>query len=494
MRLAFGILLAVFLIGGFQPRVSADDTTNSTDPIKSHLNNAKAVHAKALQQAADALRAACDSVIQSAAGNQQADVAARLKSQEDAFTAGGAPPASPEVADAVSSYNDAVRLTDANLARSFVRAIQHYADQGNSTDALLVEHEKEALAHQLTGDDAAAPADDPASIAQRFAQARAQYKADAIDAEQSLLKVIDGRLNAATNAGDLQSVQSLQIVADVVRAGGKVGDGTADPAILNAAIAYRQAIQDANVRMARAFARAVHDFTRARQIDQAEAVQAEFVGSGLSSIDLSAVPVDGVFPGDTTYVLGRRLPDLLETSDRWDLRDRGIFLERHAYIRTVGGDYLDRDFTCDLWFTVETTGTYIFIGIGNGRGTPTEFAPENSLAMSITSPDSQNGTVGFLRADGESEPIGQLSVAGDYVARIQKLGSVLSMSVGDEDADGTFNPRFSTTISDAGVLAPFMSAHRAHLFFGGGRFWKIRYINGRPPAVIPDAAVKSLVE
>jgi hypothetical protein len=264
--------------------------------------------------------------------------------------------------------------------------------------------------------------------------------------------------------------------------------------VLNAAMAYRQAIQSANVRVARAFARAVRDFTRARQIDQAEAVQAEFVGTGLSSIDLSAVPVDGVYPGDTTYILGRRLPDLLTTTDRWDLRDRGIFLERHAYIRTVAGDYLDRDFTCDLWFTVETTGTSIFIGIGGGHGTPTEIAPDNSLALNITSPDYQNGTVGFVRADGQIDPIGQLSVAGDYVARIQKLGSVLSMSVGDEDADGTFNPRLSTTISDASVLAPFMTAHRAHLFFGGGRFWKIRYINGRPPAVIPDSVVKSLVE
>jgi hypothetical protein len=265
--------------------------------------------------------------------------------------------------------------------------------------------------------------------------------------------------------------------------------------VVAAAANYCRAIQSANVRMSRAFSQAIHDLTRARQIAQAEAVQKEFVATGLSCIDLSAVLAEsGVSPGDTTYVLGRRLPDFLTTTDRWDRHPRGgIFLARRAFIRSKGGDYFDRDFTCDFWFTTETTGSYIFIGIGNGHGRPADDGPTNSLALCITSPDNGNGAVGFLRADGQIDPIGQLTAAGDYVARIQKVGNVLSLSVGDEDADGTFNPKMSTTLSDASVLAPFITTHNGHLFFGGGRFWKLRYISGKPPAVIPDAVVKSLV-
>ena len=99
----------------------------------------------------------------------------------------------------------------------------------------------------------------------------------------------------------------------------------------------------------------------------------------------------------------------------------------------------------------------------------------------------------MLRPDGQIDTIGHLSTAGDYVARIERAGNVLSMSIGDEDADGTFNAKFSTTISDTSVLAPFMTARNAHIFFGGGRFWKLRYINGKPPAVIPDVPAKSIM-
>ena len=495
MRLPLLILLMACFVLSFQQLIHADD---SDDPIRARLDDAKAIHAKALDQAAGDLRQSFDDAIQSATAANDGDQVAELEAQKDTFSSSGAMPIAPAMSAAAASYQDAVRLADANLERAYDRAVRHYAAEGKDDLAMAVVHEKNSVL-KVHPDGEGAPAAladaiDPQTIAQNLAAAKAAYRSSVTQSRGTLLARIQARLNEAMDAGDLPTVQVLQAAQGAVQSGGEVPDTITDPAIVRAAADFKQAVQSANIRMARAYTLAVRDYTRARQIDQAEAIQAEFVASGLSTIDLTALPADaGGTVQDTTYLLGWHLPDFLTTGDPWDWHGRGIFLQRHAFIRTRLGDYLDRDFTCDFWFTTESTGTYIFIGIGNGRGRPDDGVPINSLALNINSPDNQSGTVGFLRADGQLDPIGQLPTAGDYVARIQKLGTILTLAVGDEDADGTFNPRFATTVSDTTVLAPFMTAHSAHLFFGGGRFWKLRFINGRPPTVVPDMVVKSVM-
>jgi hypothetical protein len=497
MRFTVLLLSAACVIAMALPSSRADDSAGVADPIRVHLDNAKAVNTKAKQQAIDVLRTACEKAINSAVGGKQSDQAALLKSQEQAFNIAGTLPSSPALKQAVDDYREAITLADANLDRAYSRAVRHYAAQNESEKALAVEQEKSRLHHQH------APAIDPPArqdttspeaIAQTLQQAKAKYRIDVNEATKTLTGKIDARLNAVMNAGQFQPAKNLQAIAAALKNDGQIPDHATDPEVITAVAGYRHAIQSANIRMARAYSLAVSNLTRARQLDRADTLQKEFITAELSDIDLNAVSDDGAGPPDTTYVLGRNLPEFLTTAEHWDMHPRGgIFLQRRAYIRSKNGDFLNRDFTCDLWFTTETTGTSIFIGLGEGRGRPADELPFNSLALCIASPDANEGAVGFLRPDGQIDTIGHLTTAGDYVARIERAGNILSMSIGDEDADGTFNARFSTTISDTTVLAPFMTTHNAHIFFGGGRFWKIRYINGKPPAIIPDVVVKSIM-
>jgi tetratricopeptide (TPR) repeat protein len=493
MRQAFCIVLVAWAIGAFQKFVRADDTANAADPIRARLDSAKAINAAARKQAADALKAACDTAI--AANRDQPNLESQIKAQEDAFISGGAVPSLPTLQSAINDYHAAIDLADSNLQRAFARAIRHYSAENQGRMAMAVEKEKLSLAQQMKGTAAAPPAEKvvtPAEVDQALAQAKAQYRTRVNDARQALLAKVDARLNEVLDAGNLPASQALQAAEDALKSSGMVPDGSTDPVVIGATANYRHAIQTANVGMAGAYSQAVRDFTRARELDRAEAVQNEFITSELSGIDLNSVSYDGgENPSDTTYMLGKRLPDFLTTSDRWEPRGHGIFLSRHAFIRSKAGDYLDRDFACDVWFTIESTGTSIFIGIGEGRGRPADGVPLNSLALAINSPDNFDGAVGFVRADGQIDTIGHLS-AGDYVARIRKTGNILTLSVGDEDADGTFNPIVSTTVTQTSVLAPFLTTHNAHLFFGGGRFWKVRYILGAPPVVVPSTVVKSL--
>jgi hypothetical protein len=496
MRLMFHLFVLASVLAAFASPSRADDAGTNSDPVAVRLDSAKTVNAKAHQQAAEVLRTAIEDTIKSTL-TKQPDLAARLKSQEQAFTATGQLPSSPSEKQAADNYREAIDLADANLDRAFSRAVRHYASQGDGDKALALEQEKSRLNQQRLAATAAPATQNtttPAAIAQTLSQAKAQYRTDVNEATQKLVAKVDARLNAAMNAGDLPTAQTSQAMKDALKTNGQIPEHPTDTAIIAAVADYRHAIQSANVRMARGYSQAVHDLTRARQLDQAEVVQREYVTAELSSIDLNSVPDSGSAPGDTTYVLGRNLPEFLTTAEHWDMHPRGgIFLPKHIFIRSKNGNFLDRDFTCDIWFTTETTGTIMFIGLGDGRGRPADDVPTNSLALCITSPDINEGAIGFLRPDGQIDTIGHLTSAGDYVARLEKSGNVLTMSIGDEDPDGTFNARFSTSITDTSVIAPFMTTHNAHIFFGGGRFWKLRFINGKPPAVIPDAVVNSLM-
>lgn len=494
MRLVLSTVLAICVMAGLQHVARAEDVEKTADPIRAHLDDAKTVHEQARKQAADALRAACDDAIAAANKDNHGDLASQIKTQEEAFTSGGTLPSLPALKKAADDYQLAIDLADSNLVRAYARAIRHYAAEKQVNQAMALEKEKIALVRQFRGD--ASSASDalanPAETDQNLAQAKAQYRTQVEDARQALLAKVDSRLNEEMNAGNLQAAQKFRAMEENLKSG-TIPNDAGDPVVIAAMVNYRRAIHAANVRIAEAYSQAIRNLTRARQLDRAEAVQAEFVSTGLSGIDLNAVSLeDGQTPSDTTYVLGRRLPDFLSTADRWEPRANGIFLARRAFIRTKAGNYLDRDFACDFWFTIETTGTRMFIGIGDGRGRPSDDLPLNSLALVINSPDEFHGMVGFLRADGQIDPIGHLP-PGDYVARIRRAGKILTFSIGDEDPDGTFNPVLSTTVTNPTVVAPFLTNHNAHLFFGGGRFWKIRYIVGNPPAVVPDTVVKSLM-
>ena len=207
---------------------------------------------------------------------------------------------------------------------------------------------------------------------------------------KALTTRVETRMNAAMNAGEYQPAKTLQAIDAALKNDGQIPDHATDADVIAAVAVYRHAVQSANIQMARAYSQGVSNFTRARQMDQADALQREFITNELSGIDLTAVADDGAGPPDTTYILGRTLPDFLTTGEHWDMHPRGgIFLQRRTFIRSKNGDFLNRDFTCDIWFTTETTGTNIFIGLGEGRGRPTEDLPFNSLAFVHCQPGSE---------------------------------------------------------------------------------------------------------
>ncbi|HTW95458.1 MAG TPA: hypothetical protein VMD30_11720 [Tepidisphaeraceae bacterium] len=488
------LLVAMCLAIAFQSIAQADDAGAGGDPIATKLADAKKIHAQALEQADATLLSAFDDAISSAGSDVDAS---ELSSEKDAFSSQHVLPTAAAMKEAKDTYRQAIRAADHALIVAYVRAIRHYAAEGKDQKALKIEQEKDAMIERGAGKlgeagaGAAADSTDPSVIASNLSTAKSQYQAAAADDMKALQAAVDRRLNSAADAGDLQTVQMMRGAEADLNNGTPI-NGVTDPAVLAALAKYKTAIQGANLHMARAYLQAVQNYTRARQFDQALAVQGEFVSTGLSGIAVDTAADNDYATEDTIYPLGARLPDFLTTRDRWDVRARGIFLQRRAFIRSKSGDYLTRDFTCDLWFTTESTGTFIYIGVGPGIGRPSDGLPVNSLALNIVSPDNNNGEVGFLRPDGETDGIGNLNSAGDYVARIQKIGDVLTLGVGQEDADGTFTPQVSTTVSDMNIIAPFLTNHDGHIFFGGGRFWQVRYLNGRPKPVIPDTVVASL--
>jgi hypothetical protein len=133
---------------------------------------------------------------------------------------------------------------------------------------------------------AAAPsaaASSPADIPGRLEDAKAQHEKDVATARRGLLAAIDTRLNAAADAGDLPLAQSMQAAKLKAAENGTIPDDVTDPAILDAKKQMTQSIQAADGRLAAAYHQAIVDYTKARMFTEAQAVQDEMNGAGLST-------------------------------------------------------------------------------------------------------------------------------------------------------------------------------------------------------------------
>ena len=122
-------------------------------------------------------------------------------------------------------------------------------------------------------------------IAARLDRAKSDYGSAIAESRKALLSAVDARLNAATDAGDLHAVQSLQAVKTSLERGGTISSDAKDPSILTAQAHYAQSIQSANAHLAAAYHDAVRDYTRSRKIGDAQATQSEFDATGLGATD-----------------------------------------------------------------------------------------------------------------------------------------------------------------------------------------------------------------
>ena len=121
------------------------------------------------------------------------------------------------------------------------------------------------------------------SIPGRLEAAKATHQSETKLARKTLVATIDVQMNAAADAGDLASVQALQSAKFKAAREGSIADDMTDQAVLAAKKATDQAVEAANVRLAAAYKQAIADYTKARKISEAVAVQDEFIALGLTS-------------------------------------------------------------------------------------------------------------------------------------------------------------------------------------------------------------------
>ena len=325
----------------------------------------------------------------------------------------------------------------------------------------------------------------PAEIARQLDAAKAAHQQAIDDAKKSLLHTIDQRVDAATNAGDLNLVTSLQAAQATAAVDATVPDDVKDPAVLAAKSTYEYSVKSANTRLNLAYQRAVRDYTRAHEIAQAQSTQAEMNSLGL--VDPAAPSAMTV----GTYQLATHLPSFLTAKDSvfLPLGDRlGIVVPETQFVLTRVGDLLTKNFTADFWFyMVQGMQGYsklppALIGLGEGTVNPVNGGPLNALYLEINPPDQNNGEVNLhRRTTSEKINIGHLKEFDTYVARIQKSGNSVTFTVGTEQ-NGSLVPVASVTVDDVRNDSPYLADDNTHLFFGSGAFEKISIGKGPPPA------------
>ena len=116
------------------------------------------------------------------------------------------------------------------------------------------------------------------AIEARLDQAKAAYRRATSSSKASLIAVIDSRITAATDAGDLKTIKSLQQLKESAEADGTISSDVTDASIVAAKARYNQEIQADNAQIADAYRQTIRDFTKARQIEQADKIQTEFDG------------------------------------------------------------------------------------------------------------------------------------------------------------------------------------------------------------------------
>jgi hypothetical protein len=319
---------------------------------------------------------------------------------------------------------------------------------------------------------AAAPSDagplTPERIGARLDRAKTDYLSSVDGAKRELVAAVDRRLSAATDAGDLAQVQSLQAIKSTAETDASIPDDVKDTSLIQAKTRYAQTINAANQRLATAFHEAVRDYTRARDIATAQATQSEFDGSGLAAVTGdSSSHSSGSVSAKNIYILKDELPPYIESGSTYKLDDKGIRPDPHKYLRTTDADFLVRDFTYDIWFIADhKEDVDAWIGIGEGLRTGGGWVPEHSTLLHIHNMGQMAGLVTLNNnGDENGEGIGHLPDTGTFIARVQKHGNTVTFSIGIDRA-GTFAPEMSRRIDDIHKFSPYLNDHNAHLFFG----------------------------
>jgi hypothetical protein len=464
------------------------------DPVQDKLNAAKAAHAQAINSAVATMSAAFDAQIKSLTAAGDADNAKVLAGQKAAFIATGALPTSPLMGPAIGQLLQSTKEANDALVDAYNKAITGFNQEPRADLATKARQERDALMTPVVagGVGTQTPANailPPEYIAQQLEAAKAQHRQDIDAAKGALLKTIDARINAATDAGDLAGVQALQSVQATASVDGTVPADVKDVGVAQGKKTYDAAVLSADTKLRLAYEKAVRDYTRARQLADAQSTQKELDALGLVDSTSPTAMTAG------TYQLGSKLPAFLTAKDSVfvPLGDRlGVVVPQTNFIRTKESDLLEKNFTFDAWFYM-VQGMAGFaklppavVGFGDGELNPVNGGPMDSLYLEINPPDQNGGAVNLHRREMNTKTtIGHITEFDTYVVRIEKFGDSVTLIVGTEQS-GTLVPQASVTIGDVRSDCPFLNDFNGRLFIGSGGFKQLAI--GKGPAKVTAVA------
>lgn len=302
-----------------------------------------------------------------------------------------------------------------------------------------------------------APTTRPDAIGSALEAAKAAYAKEVAAARDAYVASLDARINAAEDAGNLKEVELFQAAKRQARVDGSLPDDQSDPTIRGAHAKMQRAIEASNARLAIAYREAIIRYTKARQIPEAEATQKEYLERGLEAI--------GSGPGvsaSQTVELANSFPSFLVAADPYVKVQGGIRTD--GFIKTRRADFLDKDFTFDVWFTPERGDGAQSVLIGMGSGNP-EGTDPMCISLEIKPPSDRGSQVTINTGQWEGQQIGVLHDEGMYIARMQKHGNQIEFFVGVE-VGGKFTPDVSGAVADIRSLKPQFNNRNTHLYFG----------------------------
>ncbi len=186
-----------------------------------------------------------------------------------------------------------------------------------------------------------------------------------------------------------------------------------------------------------------------------------------------------------------RYPSFLEATRVLANKDGLYNIGRDQYVRTKKGDFLAKDFTFEIVFTITKDDSIMFVGLGEGRGRGSYKEPASSVNLRIHPPVTHKGEVALSKTGVGGEGMGRIPNAGTHRAIITKEGKSVTFKI-DIDNDGDGPDDLERTIPDIEDFAPFLHSKNSHLFFGGGgTFNRLRLNQGAAvvaPAAKPPAA------
>jgi hypothetical protein len=253
--------------------------------LESVLDDAKKAHTEAIDGATSALTVAFDNQIKTADAAGDADASNALSAQRKAFVVQGLLPNSPMMSHAVIQFLEITKAANDNLAVAYTNAIEGFDKESKVDLAAQARRERVALLSNSASPIPAAsgPTSVPTTqaIGQDLAAAKSEYHHAVDEARKALVSTIDRRLNAAADAGNLTLVKSLQAAKSSADSDGTIPGDVTEPAVLAAKNDYDSAVQTFMAKLSAAYQTAVHDYTRSRQIDMAQATQDELDGLGI---------------------------------------------------------------------------------------------------------------------------------------------------------------------------------------------------------------------